>query len=275
MSDMLKCSLGYLGAPRSTADGNYLLGNGYRSYNPVLKRFFSWDRSSPFGMGGTHGYNYCNGNPARLSDPSGRGPIEEDILFLVDILVVDGVEDTAGSVAIAAEVGVDAVAEVDEASALTSFENKMSSLPNEMVDQIYSYLDEDNLNSVSQLWKGLETQVEEYKLGLNKRSFRKLTERIDSRLSNFKTRSALSDDVVASVLQRAWGSRKMEMLSESDIKNMFDIYLNGNNKYEFSRERGVTKVMHHANVPAQPQIPYIEPEQDFFNLNKLMMLGML
>jgi len=40
-----------------------MLGNGYRAYNPILKRFNSPDSLSPFGKGGLNAYSYCVGDP--------------------------------------------------------------------------------------------------------------------------------------------------------------------------------------------------------------------
>ncbi|WP_110972468.1 RHS repeat-associated core domain-containing protein [Pseudomonas huaxiensis] len=52
--------------------GWYCLGNGYRVYNPVLKRFHSPDRISPFGKGGINPYAYCQGDPVNHTDPTGQ-----------------------------------------------------------------------------------------------------------------------------------------------------------------------------------------------------------
>ncbi|BCJ07293.1 hypothetical protein PRtIB026_A29840 [Pseudomonas sp. RtIB026] len=52
--------------------GHYLLGNGYRGYNPVLMRFNSPDSYSPFGTGGLNGFAYCAGDPVNRTDPSGH-----------------------------------------------------------------------------------------------------------------------------------------------------------------------------------------------------------
>ncbi|MCO8165467.1 hypothetical protein NJC38_25345 [Pseudomonas sp. 21LCFQ010] len=52
--------------------GHYLLGNGYRAFNPVLMRFNSPDNLSPFGKGGPNAYMYCAGDPVNRSDPDGH-----------------------------------------------------------------------------------------------------------------------------------------------------------------------------------------------------------
>lgn len=50
----------------------YQLGNGHRVYNPLLMRFHSPDRLSPFEAGGLNGYAYCAGDPVNFVDPSGN-----------------------------------------------------------------------------------------------------------------------------------------------------------------------------------------------------------
>jgi RHS repeat-associated protein len=65
-------SLGYNGELRETQVGWYLLGNGYRAYNPLLMRFHSSDSWSPFGEGGLNAYSYVMGNPVGLTDPTGH-----------------------------------------------------------------------------------------------------------------------------------------------------------------------------------------------------------
>ncbi|MNV47584.1 hypothetical protein D3C71_1394570 [compost metagenome] len=54
--------------------GCYLLGNGYRAFNPVLMRFNSPDSWSPFGRGGLNTYAYCVGDPVNRQDSSGHFP---------------------------------------------------------------------------------------------------------------------------------------------------------------------------------------------------------
>jgi RHS repeat-associated protein len=64
--------LGFNGQMREAQIGWYLLGNGYRAYNPVLMRFHSPDSWSPFGGGGLNAYMYCVGDPVNASDPTGH-----------------------------------------------------------------------------------------------------------------------------------------------------------------------------------------------------------
>jgi RHS repeat-associated protein len=64
--------LGFNGERPDTLTGHYLLGNGYRAFNPVLMRFNSSDSLSPFGKGGVNAYTYCLGDPINNSDPTGH-----------------------------------------------------------------------------------------------------------------------------------------------------------------------------------------------------------
>ncbi|EPJ83955.1 MULTISPECIES: RHS repeat-associated core domain-containing protein [Pseudomonas] len=64
--------LGFNGERPDPVTGHYLLGNGYRAFNPVLMRFNSPDNLSPFGEGGLNAYGYCEGDPINKSDSTGR-----------------------------------------------------------------------------------------------------------------------------------------------------------------------------------------------------------
>ncbi|WP_414704916.1 RHS repeat-associated core domain-containing protein [Pseudomonas sp.] len=66
--------LAFTGQPRDPLTGCYHLGNGHRTYNPVLMRFHSADRLSPFDKGGINAYAYCRNDPVNFHDPSGRFP---------------------------------------------------------------------------------------------------------------------------------------------------------------------------------------------------------
>lgn len=68
-------ALGFTGERRLARTGHYLLGNGYRAFNPALMRFNSPDVLSPFGDGGINSYGYCGGDPVNRVDPTGTTPI--------------------------------------------------------------------------------------------------------------------------------------------------------------------------------------------------------
>ena len=63
---------GFNGEQPDPLTGHYLLGNGYRAYNPVLMRFNSPDSMSPFGKGGVNVYAYCLGDPVNRTDSTGH-----------------------------------------------------------------------------------------------------------------------------------------------------------------------------------------------------------
>lgn len=64
--------LEFNGERRDPVTGYYLLGNGHRAFNPVLMRFNTTDKLSPFGRGGLNCYAYCSGNPIGRQDRNGR-----------------------------------------------------------------------------------------------------------------------------------------------------------------------------------------------------------
>lgn len=66
--------LGFNGERLEPVSGHYLLGIGYRSYNPVTMRFNAPDTHSPFGDGGLNAYAYCLGDPVNQVDPDGHVP---------------------------------------------------------------------------------------------------------------------------------------------------------------------------------------------------------
>lgn len=68
LSDSLS---GYNNQRKDPVTGCYHLGNGARTYNPILRRFQQPDNLSPFGKGGINDYSYCC-NPVDYSDPSGH-----------------------------------------------------------------------------------------------------------------------------------------------------------------------------------------------------------
>lgn len=68
--DVVSC-LGFNGEMREAFHW-YILGNGYRVFNPRLMRFHSPDSWSPFGAGGLNAYVYCGGDPRNFADPMGH-----------------------------------------------------------------------------------------------------------------------------------------------------------------------------------------------------------
>ncbi|WP_081997900.1 RHS repeat-associated core domain-containing protein [Pseudomonas sp. 11/12A] len=64
--------MGFNGERPDPLTGHYLLGNGYRAFNPVLMRFNSPDSLSPFGKGGLNAYAYCSGDPVNKVDTTGH-----------------------------------------------------------------------------------------------------------------------------------------------------------------------------------------------------------
>lgn len=63
---------GFNGEQPDPLTGHYLLGNGYRAYNPTLLRFHSPDSYSPFSGAGLNAYTYCSGDPINRADPTGH-----------------------------------------------------------------------------------------------------------------------------------------------------------------------------------------------------------
>lgn len=64
--------IGFMGYRLDKASGCYILGNGYRMYNPIMRAFYSPDSESPFGAGGLSRYAYCGFDPVNFNDPSGN-----------------------------------------------------------------------------------------------------------------------------------------------------------------------------------------------------------
>lgn len=83
----LSSLLGFNGERRDSMTGHYLLGNGYRAFNPVLMKFNSPDSLSPFAEGGLNGYAFCLGDPVNRVDPTGHTPnVVKSILRSIGVM---------------------------------------------------------------------------------------------------------------------------------------------------------------------------------------------
>ncbi|KAM0226784.1 hypothetical protein ACHAPO_012081 [Fusarium lateritium] len=110
------CSIGFNGKWRDPVTGWYHLGDGYRVYNPVLRRFHSPDSWCPFDTGEINPYAYCLGDPVNRSDPSGQSSsngtfgttsIGRDILVgAIGILTGIAAGVLTGGASLAVEVGL-------------------------------------------------------------------------------------------------------------------------------------------------------------------------
>lgn len=67
----LQPRIGFTGALFDAAFSGVWLGNGYRAYQPALRRFLKADALSPFGAGGVNAYAYCGNDPVNHEDSSG------------------------------------------------------------------------------------------------------------------------------------------------------------------------------------------------------------
>jgi RHS repeat-associated protein len=64
--------IGMNGELRDADDGTYILGRGYRRYDPSQRLFTTPDSLSPFGEGGILPYTYCGNDPVNRIDPTGH-----------------------------------------------------------------------------------------------------------------------------------------------------------------------------------------------------------
>lgn len=109
--DGMQCLLGFNGEVRDPVSGWYLLGRGYRAYNPTLMRFHSPDSLSPFGAGGVNPYVYCAGDPINAADPTGHFERKRNKKGMWGaIMAAIGIVLTVAAIIIAPPVGIASIA---------------------------------------------------------------------------------------------------------------------------------------------------------------------
>ncbi|TGO52101.1 hypothetical protein BOTNAR_0335g00120 [Botryotinia narcissicola] len=106
-------SVSFNGQWRDPVTGWYHLGNGYRVYNPQLRRFHTPDPWAPFVSGEINPYVYCLGDPINRVDPNGHFSLfgmnftwKDLIMVVIGIAVSVGVGILTGGASLAIQVGV-------------------------------------------------------------------------------------------------------------------------------------------------------------------------
>lgn len=128
---------GFNGEQPDSVTGHYLLGSGYRAYNPVLMRFNSPDNLSPFGEGGLNPYSYCVGDPINRVDPTGHLPgVKAWVKFQANRLNPFKIKTSIAS-------GV-------QRSIPINITDHMNTLPPEMIDRITSFASGPDVESLLQ-----------------------------------------------------------------------------------------------------------------------------
>lgn len=132
-----KIRLGFNGQLREAKVGWYLLGNGYRAYNPVLMRFHSPDSMSPFDSGGVNPYAYCVGDPVNMTDPTGHFSWRTFLGIAISIAAIAFTIATLGSsgpltgpliVAAALNIGAEVLSIAGEVTSLLAPTSKAGSI---------------------------------------------------------------------------------------------------------------------------------------------------
>ncbi|WP_063854485.1 RHS repeat-associated core domain-containing protein [Pseudomonas sp. RIT-PI-q] len=123
--------LGFNGERPDSVTGHYLLGNGYRAFNPVLMRFNSPDSLSPFAKGGLNSYVYCVGDPINLTDPTGH------VLEKLYALLFPPTQPIAYSSALVSKTGVTAQQGQRAYSQLNNLKSEITNLTNNTQNQVF------------------------------------------------------------------------------------------------------------------------------------------
>jgi RHS repeat-associated protein len=151
--------LGFNGERRDPMTGCYLLGNGYRAFNPVLMRFNSPDSWSPFGEGGLNAYGYCFGDPINSSDPSGHlgsmwSLVKKNISKIVTIPKNAGTLNNPSKPTIEAEIQITHTKPATEMGLFSKFQN----MP-DITQQIFQDLPGTDLVSLASTSKAIKRIV--------------------------------------------------------------------------------------------------------------------
>lgn len=147
--------LGFNGERPDPVTGHYLLGNGYRAFNPVLMRFNSPDSWSPFGEGGLNAYAYCVGDPVNKADPTGHFPgwalVRNNISRIVKMRAAPKLHKPAWGNAIP---GV-----AKRVSPTLPPMNRLNNMPNEILAKVFDRLEGKDLVNVSLTSKRMKESV--------------------------------------------------------------------------------------------------------------------
>ena len=156
------CLLGFNGELAEPLTGHYLLGNGYRAFNPVLMRFNSPDNWSPFGKGGLNTYAYCMGDPVNWKDSTGHSAS----LFLQ---LLNGVKkQTANPIIKTSRIITPAKPTWKNSQPGTSKRispmpapmTRLNDMPNEILEKIFINLDGSDLTNVALTSKRMHGTVD-------------------------------------------------------------------------------------------------------------------
>lgn len=142
--------LGFNGERADLVTGHYLLGQGYRAYNPVLMRFNSPDNLSPFGKGSINSYSFCEDDPVNNADPDAH--FSQFWRVIRDAIASKRIFNTVARTR--------AVASPEAATPLGLF-SKVEGAPH-VTETILSHLDGRDLASFSATSKVLKKTVDEF-----------------------------------------------------------------------------------------------------------------
>ncbi|MET0119245.1 MAG: RHS repeat-associated core domain-containing protein [Sedimenticola sp.] len=167
---------GFQGNLVDKTSGQLSYGNGQRFYDPVSRRFSSYDSKSPFGKGGSNGYAYAANSPVNYSDPTGHSVF--GILFQVLMMVGGELLDPAGG----GEAGEAAANAIEGAVGGEKVATSIHDLPNEMIDKIAKRTDSKGFKNLRLTSRRMRAATE---VEAKRRVLRNIDERKLDRFSTF------------------------------------------------------------------------------------------